>query len=96
MESAAPIPRKIGYAEGGPMSEHPDSDDRDIRIGSLALRANLVTPEQIREALSIQAKEAVNGKMARQIGLILVSRGHLTELQLSGLLQQQESLRRRS
>jgi hypothetical protein len=74
---------------------HEDTDNRDIRIGSLALQANLVTPEQIREALSIQAKEAVVGKMVRQIGLILVSRGHLTELQLSGLLQRQEELRRR-
>jgi hypothetical protein len=74
---------------------HEDTDNRDIRIGSLALKANLVTPEQIREALSIQAQEAVKGKLARQIGLILVSKGHLTELQLSGLLQKQEELRGR-
>jgi hypothetical protein len=73
-----------------------ETDLRDIRIGSLALRANLVSPEQIREALAIQAREAVAGKMARQIGLILVSKGYLTSEQLSNLLQQQGSLRKKA
>ena len=77
------------------MTEKEGTDLRDIRIGSLALRAGLVTPEQIREALAIQASEAMSGRMPRQVGLILIAKGWLQPDQLAALLQQQESFRQR-
>lgn len=77
-----------------PMREMSDpADDRDIRLGSLALRAKLVTPVQLKEALSIQAREATEGRMPRQLGLILLSMGLLTEEQLLRLLNEQQRLR---
>ncbi len=66
----------------------------DIRLGSLALKAGVITPEQLREALGAQAREAINGKLPRQIGIILMAKGHLTPEQLSRLLQDQQVLRR--
>jgi arginine repressor len=70
------------------------ADDRDIRIGSLALKAGLVTQKQLMEALSTQAEEALQGKLARQVGLIFISKGWITADQLGGLLQRQDELRR--
>lgn len=67
----------------------------DIRLGSLALKAGVITPEQLREALGAQAREATDGKLPRQIGIILLTKGYLTPEQLSKLLQDQQSLRRR-
>jgi hypothetical protein len=69
--------------------------DRDIRIGSLALKAGLVSQKQVIEALSIQAEEALQGKLARQVGLIFISKGWISADQLGGLLQQQDELRRK-
>jgi hypothetical protein len=78
------------------MNETPDpADDRDIRLGSLALRARLVTPAQLKEALSLQAREATEGRMPRQLGLILLSMGLVTEQQLLRLLNEQQKLRGR-
>lgn len=68
-------------------------DDRDIRIGSLALRFGMVTPEQLREALSQQAREATEGRLPRQLGLILHNMGVLSEQQLMHLLAEQQRLR---
>ena len=67
----------------------------DIRLGSLALKAGVITPEQLREALGAQAREATDGKLPRQIGIILLTKGYLSPEQLSKLLQDQQSLRRR-
>jgi hypothetical protein len=51
-------------------------DDRDIRLGSLALRAKLVNPEQLRRVLAPQADEALAGRTV-PIGVLLVSQGIL-------------------
>src|SRR5579862_2223015 len=67
--------------------------DPQIRLGSLALTFGLVTPAQLQEALSIQAQEASSGKLARQLGLILLSKGFLDELQLVMLVRKQQELR---
>jgi len=66
----------------------------DIRLGSLALKAGAITPEQLREALGAQAREATDGKLPRQIGIILLTKGYLSPEQLSKLLQDQQVLRR--
>ena len=68
-------------------------DDRDIRLGSLALRAKFVTPEQLRRALVLQAEEALAGRNM-PIGSILVRKGILTREQLQELLAKQDALRR--
>ena len=68
-------------------------DDRDIRLGSLALKAKLVTPERLRLVLSMQAEEALAGRNV-PIGVLLVRKGFITREQLEQLLAKQESLRR--
>ena len=70
-------------------------DDRDIRLGSLALRAKLVTPEQLRHVLSLQAEEALAGRSV-PIGVLLVRELLLTQAQLEQLLARQEALRRQA
>ncbi len=70
-------------------------DDRDIRLGSLALKAKLITPEQLRRALGLQAEEALAGR-SMPIGSILVRKGILTREQLQELLSRQEALRRQA
>ena len=68
-------------------------DDRDIRLGSLALRAKLATPEELRRALAQQAEEALAGRMV-PVGVLLVRDGVLTQAQLQDLLTKQDELRR--
>jgi hypothetical protein len=70
-------------------------DDRDIRLGSLALRAKLVTPEQLRHALAAQAEEALAGRSV-PIGVLLVRQRVISEPQLQALLAKQEELRRQA
>jgi hypothetical protein len=72
-----------------------NQDDPDIRLGSLALRSGWITPLQLREALSLQSQETEEGKMARQLGLILLSRSFVTEVQLQTLLNEQKARRSR-
>ena len=75
------------------MSDDELLDDRDIRLGSLALRAKLVNNDQLRRALTLQAEEALAGR-AVPIGVLMVRKGFVTREQLQDLLTQQESLRR--
>ena len=72
-----------------------NQDDPDIRLGRLALRSGWITPLQLREALSLQSQETEEGKMARQLGLILLSRSFVTEVQLQTLLNEQKARRSR-
>jgi len=67
--------------------------DDELRLGGLALRAGLVTVEQLMETLAVQSLEAKEGKLVRKLGLILLSKGFLTEEQLEGLLKSQIRLR---
>lgn len=71
------------------------TEDRDIRLGSLALKAKMATPEQLRRVLALQAEEALAGR-AVPIGVLLVRKGILTKDQLQDLLQRQEALRRQA
>jgi hypothetical protein len=70
-------------------------DERDIRLGSLALRSKWVTPEGLRKVLALQAEEALAGRAA-PIGELLLREKLLTRDQLQRLLTQQESLRRQA
>jgi len=78
------------------MDANPDpAVEPDIRLGSLAFKAGMITAEQLREALGAQAREAMDGKLPRQIGIILMTKGYLMPEQLAQLLQNQKALRQR-
>ncbi|MBV8880103.1 MAG: hypothetical protein JO332_09085 [Planctomycetaceae bacterium] len=68
--------------------------DPELRLGSLALRAGMITEEALHRALSTQAREAIGGKLPRQLGLILLADGVLNETQLDFLIRQQQTFRR--
>jgi hypothetical protein len=53
----------------------------------------MVTALQLQQALSIQAREIVGGKLRRQLGLILLAGGMITEVQLDTLLDHQQTFR---
>jgi hypothetical protein len=66
----------------------------DSRLGSLAVRLGLITSAQLQTALAEQARSIAEGKLPRQIGLILLSKGVLDETQLDRLVRQQEEERK--
>jgi len=73
----------------------PDDPDKDLLLGSLALVAKMITPEQLRLALGDQARDLDQGRAPRQLGIILLARGWLDEDQLIGLLREQAERRAR-
>jgi hypothetical protein len=67
--------------------------NNDQRLGTLALRYNMVTPQQLQVALALQAQEVAMGKLPRQLGLIFLAGGMITEVQLDTLLGHQQTFR---
>jgi len=61
-----------------------------LRLGELALRAGLISEPQLNRALAQQQQEAKQGRLPRQLGLILLSFGFLDETDLIKLLSEQE------
>ena len=72
-----------------------DTIDPELLLGTIALQARLLTPEQLRTALGDQSRDLAEGKTPRQLGVILLARGWLSEEQLLGLLQEQADRRAR-
>jgi len=72
-----------------------DGIDPELLLGNLALEARLITPDQLRIALGDQARDLDERKAPRQLGIILLARGWLSEDQLMGLLQEQIDRRAR-
>jgi hypothetical protein len=72
-----------------------DGLDPELLLGNLALEARMVTPEQLRVALGDQDRELDQGRAPRQLGVILLARGWLTEDQLVDLLREQADRRAR-
>jgi hypothetical protein len=72
-----------------------DEIDPELLLGNLALEARLTTPDQLRIALGDQARDLDQGKAPRQLGVILLARGWLSEDQLIGLLREQAERRAR-
>jgi hypothetical protein len=70
-----------------------DELDKELLLGTLALGAKLVTPEQLRVALGDQARDLDQGRAPRQLGVILLARGWLDEDQLLALLHTQAERR---
>lgn len=69
--------------------------DPELLLGTIALDAKLITPQQLREALGDQARDLAQGKAPRQLGVILLAHGWITEEHLLGLLREQASRRER-
>jgi len=67
--------------------------DPELLLGNMALQARLITPEQLRTALGDQARDLGQGKAPRQIGVILLAHGWLSESQLMELLRHQAERR---
>jgi hypothetical protein len=72
-----------------------DGMDPELLLGNIALQARLITPEQLRLALGDQARDLDEGKAPRQLGIIMLARGWLSELQLMELLKEQAERRAR-
>lgn len=67
--------------------------DPEYLFGNMALEARFITPDQLRLALGDQSRDVDQGKAPRQLGIILLARGWLTEVQVLGLLQDQAKRR---
>jgi hypothetical protein len=72
-----------------------DTIDPELLLGTIALQARLLTPDQLRTALGDQSRDLAEGKTPRQLGVILLARGWISEEQLLGLLQEQADRRAR-
>jgi hypothetical protein len=72
-----------------------DDIDPELLLGNMALAARLITPDQLRLALGDQARDLDQGKAPRQLGVILLARGWLSEDQVMSLLQEQAERRAR-
>ena len=60
--------------------------DRYKFFGEVALEKRFVTAEQLYEALTIQARDKVEGKGERLLGQILLELGHMDENQIRHVL----------
>ncbi len=60
--------------------------DRYKFFGEVALEKRFVTAEQLYEALTIQARDKVDGKPERLLGQILLELGHMNEDQIRQVL----------
>lgn len=72
-----------------------DDIDPELLLGNMALAKRLITPDQLRLALGDQARDLDQGKAPRQLGVILLARGWLSEDQVMSLLQEQAERRAR-
>jgi hypothetical protein len=63
-------------------------EDLDLRFGSVAVRKEFITSEQLIEALSIQATENVENNTHRIIGTILREKEYLTIEQIDEVLKE--------
>jgi hypothetical protein len=71
----------------------PNEPDRETLLGNLAIELKLITPDQLKAALTDQAQDKVRLGFVRQVGTILVVKGWINDHQLMDLLREQ-SLRR--
>lgn len=60
--------------------------DRYKFFGEVALEKRYVTADQLYEALTIQARDKVDGKPERLLGQILLELGHMNEDQIRQVL----------
>ncbi len=60
--------------------------DRYKLFGEVALEKRYVTAEQLYQALTVQARAKVEGKMDKLLGQVLLELGHLSEDQIRDIL----------
>ncbi|MCH2373171.1 MAG: hypothetical protein MK538_03245 [Planctomycetes bacterium] len=61
-------------------------NDRYKFFGEIALENRFVTPEQLYEALTVQARHKVEGGQEKLLGQILLELGYITEEQVQEVL----------
>ena len=61
-------------------------NDRYKFFGEVALEKRFVTAEQLYKALTVQARNKVEGKLDKQLGQILLELGYLDADQISEVL----------
>ena len=72
-----------------------DGIDPELLLGNLALEARMITLDQLKVALGDQSRDLDQGRAPRQLGVILLARGWLSEDQLVDLLREQAERRAR-
>ena len=60
--------------------------DRYKVFGEIALEKRFVSAEQLYEALTLQARNRVDGVIEKQLGQLLLELGHINEEQISEVL----------
>ena len=60
--------------------------DRYKFFGEIALENRFVSAEQLYEALTLQARNRVDGVIEKQLGQLLLELGHISEEQISEVL----------
>ena len=60
--------------------------DRYKLFGEVAFEKGFVTTEQLYEALTIQARDKIDGKMDKRLGQILLELGYLSTEQIHEIL----------
>ena len=60
--------------------------DRYKFFGEIALEKRFVSAEQLYEALTLQARNRVDGAIEKQLGQLLLELGHINEEQISEVL----------
>ncbi|MEE3054117.1 MAG: hypothetical protein VYB34_10305 [Planctomycetota bacterium] len=60
--------------------------DRYKFFGEIALEKRFVSAEQLYEALTLQARNRVDGVIEKQLGQLLLELGHISEEQISEVL----------
>jgi hypothetical protein len=60
--------------------------DRYKLFGEVALEKRFVTSEQLYEALTLQARNKIDGRMEKQLGQILIELGYIDTEQVGEVL----------
>ncbi len=63
-----------------------DKTHLEKRFGVIAVEKGFIKPEQLIEAIKIQAKDDIAKKQHRPIGRILLAQGHITLSQIDKVL----------
>ena len=66
--------------------EKKQMSDRYKFFGEIALEKRFVSAEQLYEALTLQARNRVDGVIEKQLGQLLLELGHINEEQISEVL----------
>ncbi len=70
----------------GPGAWRKEMSDRYKFFGEIALEKRFVSAEQLYEALTLQARNRVDGVIEKQLGQLLLELGHINEEQISEVL----------